>query len=47
MNKFKSALLAGGLLSVAYMASDKRTKKKIKKDGAKLARSASDIISMF
>ncbi len=47
MNKLSKAMVTGGILGLAYMASDRSTKNKMKKDGRKMMKRASNFMEMF
>ncbi len=47
MNKLAKAMVTGGVLGLAYMASDNSTKNKMKRDGRKMMKRASGFMDMF
>lgn len=48
MNKFAKVAVTSGLIgAVAYVKSDKRTKKKIRKDSKSFLRIANDTMNLF
>lgn len=47
MNKLTKAVVTGSVLGLAYMASDKSSKRKMKSNGNKIMKKASSLMDMF